>query len=212
MMIIPKPPDSLESLPEYQKIRITLDRLEQSGVIRMGSGWCISMSDMLYTLLKQQGIQARLVECQLIMTKTDPDSRITYNMVGSGTGHGVDGYVDTHLVVVTKTDPPLVIDSSITHLLDGDGVTVVAEARQQAADRIFCEFTHRIQGSETHFAYQEKILQQVPLVHQSSVIDRIMTDQEIFSNIRTLKRLNYIGIGLSLFAVINVVGKILGVL
>jgi len=40
----------------------------------------------------------------------------------------------------------------------------------------------------------------------------MLADQEIFSIIRTLKRLNYIGIGLSLFAVINVVGKILGVL
>jgi hypothetical protein len=44
------------------------------------------------------------------------------------------------------------------------------------------------------------------------VIDRIVTDQKIFSDITLLKKLNYIGIALSLFAAINVIGKILGVL
>lgn len=49
----------------------------------------------------------------------------------------------------------------------------------------------------------------MPFTHQTSVIDRIVTDQRIFSDIRLLKRLNYIGITLSVFAAINVIGKML---
>lgn len=56
---------------------------------------------------------------------------------------------------------------------------------------------------------QLKLMPKVPFTHQTSVIDRILTDQHMLSHMRQLKRLNYMGIALSVFAVINVMGKML---
>jgi hypothetical protein len=194
--------------PDYQRISKVLFRLIQSGVTQMGQGWCISMSDTVYTLLKQQGINSRLVECQLIVTVMAEDQTTPLvRIVGADASQSIDGGVSTHVVVITETTPPMIIDASIGHLLP-DAAVLVDRCGEPRSDRIFGDF----QQPNFHITYQEKLQPKVPLVHQTSVIDRIVTDQRIFSEIRMLKTLNYIGIGLSMFAAINVIGKMLGVL
>lgn len=212
-MLAPHPTERLQKSSEYRKIAQLIQRLYQSGVIRMGAGWCISMSDMIYTLLKQQGIESRLVECQMIMIKTDRDGGIHPITVGLSSNIMQEGLADTHLVVVTVTDPPMIIDASIGHLLDIDTAVILAECLSEPRlDRVFAEFKTETSEGGLALTYQEKLKQTVPISHQTSVIDRIITDQRIFDSIRTLKVLNYIGISLSMFAVVNVLGKMLGVL
>jgi len=211
-MILPNPTERLTNMKEYRVIAQLLQRLYQSGVIRMGSGWCISMSDMIYTLLKQQGIESRLVECQLTMSRRDPDGEIWPMTVGMPAETQPENLADTHIVVVTVTEPPMIIDSSISYFLDGDGAVIVAECLEIARyDRVFANLVVDTVRGQISMSYQEKVKPIMPLVHQTSVIDRITTDRKIFDSIETLKRLNYIGITLSVFAVINVLGKILGV-
>ena len=196
---------SLINNREYQQISATIFRLSQSGVIHMGQGWCVSMSDMIYTLLKQQGIISRLVECQATITAYDQNQLVKVNTVGVDMAL-IDGAVSTHVVLVTVTDPPMIIDASIGGLLP-QGYSVLIDSAEigHRADRIFCS----IDQPDFKITYQEKLTPKVPFTHQTSVIDRIVTDQKIFSDIRLLQRLNYIGIALSMFAVINVIGKML---
>ena len=189
--------------PDYQRISKVLFRLIQSGVTQMGQGWCISMSDTVYTLLRQQGINTRLVECQLTVTDSrDPDSP-NIRVIGADSQY-VENGASTHVVVITETTPPLIIDASIGHLLP-DASVLIDRCGEPRPDRIFGDFQQRA----FQITYQEKLNPKVPLVHQTSVIDRIVTDQRIFSEIRLLKTLNYIGIALSTFAVINVTGRFL---
>jgi len=210
-MILPNPTEKMTKSGEYRVIGQLIQRLYQSGVIRMGSGWCMSMSDMIYTMLKQQGIESRLVECQLTITRRDQDGEIWPVTVGMPAETRPENYADTHIVVVTVTEPPMIIDSSISHHLDGDGAVIVAECLEIARyDRVFANLVVDTVRGQISMTYQEKSKPIMPLVHQTSVIDRITTDRKIFDSIQTLKRLNYIGITLSMFAVINVVGKMLG--
>ena len=193
--------------PEYAQIRDTVIRLANNGVIRMGHGWCVSMSDMIYTLLKQQGIDSKMVECQATITITLQDGSEHINLIGFDESDS-PGHVASHVVLVTATAPPMIIDASIGHILPQDQSVIVDACLGTQTNRVFAE----IITDNLKITYQEKAQPKIPLTHQVSVLDRIVTDQKIFSDIRLLKKLNYIGIGLSIFAAINVIGKILGVL
>lgn len=188
---------------DYNRVSATVFRLIQSGVTEMGRGWCISMSDTVYTLLKQQGINSRLVECQVTITDTVNEEEVT-RLVGVDQAHRTPMDVSTHVVVITETTPPMIIDASIGHLLP-DAAVLIDRCGDPRPDRIFGDFRQ----NNFQITYQEKLNSKVPLVHQTSMIDRIVTDQRIFSEIRLLKTLNYIGIVLSTFAVINVTGRFL---
>jgi hypothetical protein len=193
--------------PEYTQIRDTLLRLANNGVIRMGQGWCVSMSDMIYTLLKQQGISAKMVECQAVITVQLQDGSEHVNLIGFEEPDN-PGQISSHVVLVTATAPPMIIDASIGHILPQDQSVIVDACLATQTHRVFAE----IRTDSLKITYQEKAQPKIPLTHQVSVLDRIVTDQKIFSDISMLKKLNYIGIALSIFAAINVVGKILGVL
>jgi hypothetical protein len=193
--------------PDYNRVSATIFRLIQSGATQMGQGWCVSMSDTVYTLLRQQGINSRLVECQASVTGTTREGGVYSRVVGVDQAYTTPYEVSSHVVVVAETTPPLIIDASIGHLLP-DAAVLIDRCGEPSPDRIFGDF----QQENFHITYQEKLNPKVPLVHQASVINRIVTDQRIFSDISLLKRLNYIGIAMGLFALINVVGKMLGIL
>ena len=191
----------------YKKIAEIITRLNNNGVLRMGQGWCISVSDMLYTLLKQQGIESKMVECQATVTQRLQDGTDSVGLIGFDDSNN-PGHVSSHVVLVTLTTQPMIIDASIGHILPQDQNVLVDRCLTGASNRVFAD----IQTATLRITYQEKLQPKIPLSHQQSVIDRIVTDQKIFSDITLLKKLNYIGIALSLFAAINVIGKILGVL
>ena len=197
----------LKQNPDYEKIAATVSRLMNNGVIRMGQGWCISMCDMLYTLLKQQGIESKMVECQATVTQRLQDGTDSVALIGFDDSNN-PGHISSHVVLVTLTTPPMIIDASIGHILPQDQNVLVDRCLDQISGRVFAN----ICTDTLTITYQEKLTPKIPLTHQQSVIDRIVTDQKIFSDITLLKKLNYIGIALSLFAAINVAGKILGVL
>lgn len=199
-MIFTTDPELPKSL-DYQRVSATLLRLIHSGVTMMGQGWCISMSDTVYTLLKQQGINSKMIECQVTVSDLDSRGSELVKTIGTDCAYS-DDWVSSHVVVITETTPPMIIDASIGHILPNAAV-LIDQCLGPRSDRIFGDF----QQGDFHITYQEKLNPKVPLVHQTSMIDRIVTDQRIFSEISLLKRLNYIGIVLSIFAVINVLGR-----
>lgn len=192
----------------YQKISRVLSGMIHTGAMAMGNGFCISMSDMVRMALFQDGIESQLVECQVTISYGGGDyNKICYL--------GFDevrnpGELDTHVVVVTKTEPSFLIDASIqSRLPQGKPVLVdlVDERTVYNPYSIISNYEFLEYGMK--LTYQAKSTQKVPKAHQISIIDRINTDQKILSKLRYCIILNYWGIGLSSFALIAVIHQIL---
>lgn len=190
----------------YSTIASVLTKLSRHGVIVMGVGNCISMSDIVRTALKHKGIESRLVEVSATFTLYDKQpSALRFIGFDEVTN---PGEIDTHVVIITETETPYLIDASIMHYLP-TGVPVLVEP-------IVKKFTNdpRIlidsdfQDYKIKVTYLQKRKQSVPVLHQESIIERIQTDEKIFKSIDYLTKLNYVGIVLGIFALINVVVKI----
>lgn len=196
--------DVLYASEDYKKVRGICERLLESGLGAMGEGYCISVSDIIFNMLQQNGIKCHLVE----VTLSAVDAKGSTYMVGFQTG-GLDGKPDvtkvsTHVVVVTDTEIPMIIDMSIAHRLPDNYQCIIDKAFNQG-DKVICN----IEFQKWHYIYQEKKDGvNLPQLHQMSILDRIATDKKVFNEMKSLKLLNMIGIGLSAFAVINVIAKV----
>jgi hypothetical protein len=191
----------------YNTIASVLTKLSRHGVLVMGVGNCISMSDIVKTALKHKGIESRLVEVSATFTYySHQPSSLRFVGFDEITN---PGEIDTHVVIVTETSPSYLIDASIMHYLP-QGVPVLVEPidKKLVNDRrtlIESDF----QDHQIKVTYLQKRKQIVPALHQESIIERIKTDEKIFKSIDFLTKLNYIGIVLGLFALVNVVIKII---
>lgn len=196
--------DILKQDAEYKKVKDVVERLIASGISRMGEGYCISVSDILFNFLNQGGIKCHLMEVQL--SAVDNINNHTY-MVGFNTPYQENSYLNTqtHVVVVTDTTIPMIIDMSIAHRLP-QGYQCIIDKATNEGDKVVC----KLEAHGWSYIYQEKkTMVGVPILHQISILERINTDRKIFTEMKSLKTLNYIGIGLSVFAVINVLSKLL---
>lgn len=196
--------NEIKQSKDYEKVKSILNRLIESGITKMGEGYCISVSDIIYNILTQNGIKCHLAEVKLSIV--DQESKFS-EMIGHETTFTQNSHlkVCTHVVVVTDTEIPMLIDGSIAHKLP-NGMQVILEKAENLGSKTMSNFVFGGRG----FLYQEKIDGiGVPQLHQISILDRIGTDKRIFDTMKQLKTLNLIGIVLSTFAALNVIGKLL---
>jgi hypothetical protein len=194
----------LQKTKDYQKVKDVVVRLIESGLSKMGEGYCISVSDILFNLLTQNGVKCHLSEVQLSIVdqKTNATQFIGFHTTFQQNSHT---RVSTHVVVVTDTEIPMLIDLSIAHKLPS-GMQCVIEKVENKGSKVLAES----ERDGFTFLYQEKKDGiGVPQLHQISILDRISTDKKIFKEIKILRVLNYIGIILSSFAAINVIANII---
>lgn len=183
----------LRQSKDYQNVSNIIYKLIEGGVTFVAKGYCISMSDIVYTLLKQNNIPCKIVECHLAIT-SKVDSKI-YTM-------GFDGLKDdpnrsdTHVVVVTETEIPMVIDVSIAHLLPNNIQGVIEELVDDDHGGIFANIDIPL----VSLTYQKKKENSIPMLHQRSIIDRIQTDVNIF---KSLTYLRYMIVAAILVSVLN---------
>lgn len=192
----------IQQTKDYVKIKEIVSRLVESGLTKMGEGYCISVSDILYNLLSQAGIKCHLIECQLSIVdqKTQSTHLIGFNTAFQQNSHS---RVSTHVVVVTDTEIPIMIDASIAHKLPS-GMQAIIDRFSDQGSKVFAE----VEKDGFTLIYQEKKEGiGIPQLHQISILERINTDKKIFEEIKLLKILNYIGIFLSSFAMINIITK-----
>lgn len=174
-----------------------LGRLIVNGIAQRGQGHCISMSNMLHTLLNQNSIDCKLVECQALITLTKNQQMF---FVGYD-GPSDQKTIDSHVVVVTNTKEPLLIDISVGHRLPNGFQIVVDKVTYDSSDVMLCNVIHE----SVTITYEQKQKYNIPFLHQISIVDRMATDTKIFRQIQFLRILNYIGISLSIFSVINTI-------
>lgn len=193
--------------PNYKTVCDLLSEMVRTGAIFLGSGYCLSMSDMVRTALKHRGIDSKLIDCQATFTdiKNGPkgNSFIGYSHVMN------PGEIDTHVVVVTSTTPSYLIDASLSRKLPDNRYAIVEPIKFNSDNQLtLINATYNDLGLKV--TYQQKKIQVAGYHHQQSIIERIEMDKKIADDIQLLKILNYIGIGLGAFAFFNVIAKILG--
>ena len=194
--------DVLQSTEDYKKVVEIIEGLIESGLSKMGEGYCISVSDIVFNVLNQHGIKSHLMEVQMSALDNANDK---HYMVGFNTTFQQNSHtsVSTHVVVVTDTEVPMIIDLSISHRLP-QGYHCIIDKAINEGDKVLCKVEH----AGWSYIYQEKKDGiGIPQLHQISILERISTDKKIFDEMKQLKILNVVGICLSVFAVINVIAK-----
>jgi hypothetical protein len=166
----------------YIIISEVLTRMLKAGLFELGAGYCISMSDMVRTALKQRGIDSKIVECTLAMTyhdSTPPEiSFVGFDNIRN------PGEIDTHVIVITDTTPSYLIDASIPHRLPRGTLAVIEPIEKTNNFKLLdCKFD----SVNISMTYEQKKIQNVPYKHQESIIERIQTDHKIFKNLLFLK-------------------------
>lgn len=166
--------DKIKNKTELQKITQALDRLCQSeDVVHRLQGNCIGASDIVQNLLSFYGIESRIVECQLFAIKENKDIKefcfVGFNAIGLNPAN-----VDTHVVVVTLTEEPLLIDASIGHLLH-DNLKIVIKKLDPEINDIISKFVI----DDISLTYTNKKNIKLPALHQKSLIDRL-NDERTF--------------------------------
>ena len=196
--------------PNYQIICEMLSQMVRNGALFLGAGYCMSMSDMVRTALKHRGIDSKLIDCQATFTELKAG--------GKAIGNGFVGFphvtnpgeIDTHVVVITSTTPSYLIDASLSKKLPDERYAIVEPVKFNSDNQltlISCSFD----DVGLKATYQQKKVQVASYQHQMSIVERMETDRKMQSDIEYLKTLNYIGITLSMFALLNVVAKVFGI-
>lgn len=181
----------LKQTKDYQTVAKIIFKLIEGGVTFAAKGYCISMSDIVYTLLQQNKIPCKIVECHLAITSKVKNEIYTV---------GFDGLkddpnkADTHVVVITETEIPMVIDVSIAHLLPFNLQGVIDAIDTVDHGGIFANIAHE----SVDLTYQHKKQHSIPMLHQRSIVDRIQTDVKIFNNLRWLRWMIITAISISL--------------
>lgn len=172
--------EKLKTTEDYKKIASVIEKMKVSGSLWMGRGQCISMSEMIRMALTGIGIKSRLLECQLTIINNNLSPTIIDHIGFEDVKN--PGEIDTHVVVVTETVPPILIDGSVSHRLP-DEFSVVVDTVEKLDNNIICRSTM----NNITMIYQQKKSQKLTWEIQNSIVDRIETDRKIFTNLKYLK-------------------------
>lgn len=169
--------------PKFNDVKRVIDSLWESGIIQRGAGYCLGMSDIIQKLLESRGIKSKIVECKLIVLKKNPPGIHLIGQNGMYSEGNLDKNqvkVDTHVVVITDTKIPMLIDTSIGHV--SEKIPYVC-GEVNGKDNVLAEY--KIDDSE--WVYLRKPVEVLPELHQKSLIDRIRTDIDVARSIKFMK-------------------------
>ena len=198
--------NSIKKSEDYMAVERSVNRVIESGVIHISAGYCVSASDMMYISLLHQGIKSHLVECQLTVTYHNQYPEKVVYIGFDSADKAAEGTVNTHVVCVTDTNPPMLIDTSISYVLPFGKLAVIA-GLSDSENRIISTSVTDVVG----LTYQSKVIQTIPIAHQTSILNRIATDQKVRKDIQLLTKLTYLSLVIGLFEVIISLLKVLGI-
>jgi hypothetical protein len=179
--------------PQYKIIVDILTKLSASGIIWNLHGNCFAASDMLSAMLIQSGVECTMVECQASIRIQQEDGTSFFNLVGYD-NFSFNGQVDTHVVVVTKTEIPILIDLGISQYLSQDHPFIVEKVDNKDPDvlgnYIFDNY---------NIIYQTKRNIRFPSLHQKTFLERVNAEVQASGKIKTMTLLVYFVSAFTLF-------------
>lgn len=175
--------NSYKNTEYYKKIKNLINHIEVSGTLYRSSGHCIGVSDMLRRLLSECGISSKLVECNLAIIQ--PPQIVDFIGYNDGTGVNPEIEAPTHVVCVTETPIPFLIDLSVF------GCDSLVNYMCFPLDKQFIDHEKNILTLkfEKHtWCYNSRKTNTLIDLHEKSIVDRINTDISIESKINTINK------------------------
>lgn len=167
----------------FIKVKEIIDNLKHSGMLKFGSGYCLSMSDVILKLLHKEGIRAEMVECNLMVMMKNPPGLFLVGYKGFHENNfDPQQRIENHIVCVTKTKIPILIDLSVGHI--DPHVSFICEP-------ILDEHSHtdlaEFDFATSTWTYQSRVESELPKLHQKSILNRIKTDVKVDKEITFIK-------------------------
>lgn len=203
----PKEPEIVNS--SYLKSIVKVfNRLWSLGVLHRSAGQCLALTDITLKLLKGEGVECEIFECCLLVqnkvtgnfTFVGYEYDSIYDINGEKTEDIPTTILKDHVVLITKTEVPILIDLTCT-FIDDHQPFIIRPYVTDEKDNVI------INLDTSEWIYTRKQHSHVPILMQNNIIDRIKKDTQIDSELKTiclkLNRLNYIIIMLCVVAVTN---------
>jgi hypothetical protein len=178
--------------PQYHKIKSIVDKLKNTNRLMNFAGNCVSTADIMQHLISHAGIPCKIIECQACLIRNDGDTQ-DYLFIGFDDKQ-YPGQIDTHVVVVTTDENPLLIDMSLAHILPKDRPYIVERVRKNDDPNIISEFNLE----NITITYTEKKMIKLPSIHQKNLLDRIMSEQKLTTGMKHLRAFVMCAVGLGL--------------
>ena len=183
--------DKVINQPYFKNIEALVKIFEDSGMTFRSAGHCMAMSDLVQRLLLEQGIESYLVECTLSVISRDEFLKL--RVLGHDTSRKKnETQVETHVVCVTKTKVPILIDLSIGYIAEEVKHIVypIFESNVSNKDNIVT-----IDLGLSIWIYNKRKISNLPELHEKSILKRIQTDIKIDKNIKLINKI-LIGVGI----------------
>lgn len=195
----------IKNTPEFDIVLNIINELAQAGVIFKLANNCISACDIVQAMLAKDGIESEIVEVQAIVVKHVAPKLTMFIGFDSQTGHLQE--LDTHVVVVTKTAIPMLIDISIAHLLPDNHPWIVEPLPITISDRDIAEYKF----PEFDINYKRKKHEKLPQFHKKTLLGKIKDEILLRRQVTWLQKLVVIAIAITginfILNILLIVGK-----
>jgi hypothetical protein len=166
---------------EYKRIKSVIDNLVKNGMVDRFRGNCIGTSDLIHNYLTDVGIDSKLVEVKLSMLFEHQNQQGFY-FLGYDSILSNNNEIDTHVVVLTETSVPMIIDMSISHLLPKEKPFVFERVNMNDVS-VLSTYDY----GTVKLTYRTKENIRLPSLHQKTVLQRIVEDRKNKESMKFLK-------------------------
>jgi hypothetical protein len=183
--------DEIFNSPESMKILEVIDNLYKSGMAINFAHNCIAASDILQASLHSIGIKSKIIEVQLNVFRDDGTDNKDYLYIGYD-GVTFPGEIDTHVVVITETKEPLLIDLSLGHILPSDRNRIITKCNPKN------KYIASLDVGNLKLSYFVKTSVKMPHLHQKNLVERMIEDNKTRNVVDQLRVFIYFLMGLSI--------------
>ena len=182
--------------PQYHKIRDMLTSLLRNQETSAFAGNCVATCDIVQALLSQIGISSKIIECQVCVIKNIDGNR-NYMFVGYD-NYSYPGQIDTHTIVVTEDNNPILIDMTLGHHLPQDHQYIIERISDSKKNtdgkEIIAEYTFK-NAEITYFAKKNLRLANI---HQKNLVQRLVDEQKFKATMAFMQKMMYVTLGIAL--------------
>ena len=172
-----KPEKTLDTIIHVVK------ELSENQILQKLPGNCILAADLVQNMLYSHKINSRVVEVQVVFTRSgDGGKKLTHLLGYDNKFVASPNQHDTHVVVITETDPPYLVDASIGHIVD-NLETVIVHEMSKSTDDIIAETV--VNGCNIVYRLKKNI--KLPFFHQRDMVEKLKQYVKIQKNLDFLK-------------------------
>lgn len=185
--------ENLSKHPQSKNIISCLDRLCSTSTVERLPGNCISACDILQNMLSFFDVQSSIIECQVMAIKENNQQK-EFCFIGFNNVESLEGTIDSHVVIVTQTTPPIIIDASIGNLLPKNE-QILVKVLDNLDPNIIAEF----KIEDVLLTYHHKKVIRLPSLHQKNLIQRFKEEQDLKEKYGFLTKLLYVIAGITVY-------------